>query len=393
MNADVVKKNVKLLRVAAFARYMMLFWLTEKLFFAARGLDLQQMVVLEIVFMLSVALTELPTGYIADKFGRRTTLIAGSILFGIAMLIEIHSHTFAIFAFSFIIFAISDALESGSDQALHYDSLKAVGKEGDFAHSTSIVRNWQRIGVIVALSISGLVATHLGYEATFYLSLPFVVLQTLCFIGLSEPPKYKELEEGHLSKRKTLRLVASVGFLGIALSIAAFHGVYRVVDEYFINYLQEISFPIVLAGSFGIFLSLLGLLEPKVVKFFEPKGVYKTTLILILLALGFSVGGMVTGKWISPILFTFVVLIPEFAFTLLGAHLNHQLPSNFRATANSFISLLNLTIYVPFGLLFAAISQSQSIKNGFVIVTVATMGMACTCLLVGFTHHKRNLLA
>ena len=51
---------------------------TIVLFYQSHGLDLEQAVWLKTILSLSILLLEVPSGYIADKLGRKFCLIAGS---------------------------------------------------------------------------------------------------------------------------------------------------------------------------------------------------------------------------------------------------------------------------------------------------------------------------
>ena len=50
------------------------------LFFQDNGLNLQEIMILQACYSLSVGLMEIPSGYAADVLGRRKTLILGCIL-------------------------------------------------------------------------------------------------------------------------------------------------------------------------------------------------------------------------------------------------------------------------------------------------------------------------
>ena len=78
-----LQKNIPILYVFSF------FWLSMVIipvivpFFESRGLTLAQVFYLQAIFAAFVVLFEVPSGYIADVFGRRNALIAGSIFHGL----------------------------------------------------------------------------------------------------------------------------------------------------------------------------------------------------------------------------------------------------------------------------------------------------------------------
>lgn len=72
---------------------------------------------------------EIPTGVIADRFGRKTSIILGSIVLSIAALIYGSIPNFYNFLLGEFLFAIGVALISGADKAILYDSLKENNQE------------------------------------------------------------------------------------------------------------------------------------------------------------------------------------------------------------------------------------------------------------------------
>ena len=78
-----LERNMPILYLFSF------FWLSMIIapiivpFFESRGLSLAQVFYLQAIFALSVVLFEVPSGYIADVFGRKNALVSGSIFHGI----------------------------------------------------------------------------------------------------------------------------------------------------------------------------------------------------------------------------------------------------------------------------------------------------------------------
>ncbi|NBC23900.1 MAG: MFS transporter, partial [Gammaproteobacteria bacterium] len=97
-------------------------------FFQSKGLDMQEIFLLQAIFATVILITEVPSGYAADLLGRKPTLVVGSVVAGIG-------HTLLVFADGFlglvlfeIALGVSASLISGADIALLYDSEAALDR-------------------------------------------------------------------------------------------------------------------------------------------------------------------------------------------------------------------------------------------------------------------------
>jgi len=99
------------------------------LFYLSRGLDIFQTVSLEALLVLTIVFAEVPTGIIADKIGRKYSLIIYNILYLIGNIITIYGHSYEIFLFVQVLFGIGIAFASGAVEALVFDTLKFRKKE------------------------------------------------------------------------------------------------------------------------------------------------------------------------------------------------------------------------------------------------------------------------
>ena len=98
------------------------------LFFTQHGLSLTQITLLQSAFSIALFTMEIPTGYISDRYGRKTSLIVGYAGTVIGFLIYWQSSKFGQFLMAELFLACAFACISGSDSALLYDTLKSGGK-------------------------------------------------------------------------------------------------------------------------------------------------------------------------------------------------------------------------------------------------------------------------
>ena len=97
------------------------------LFFQEHGLSLTEVMTLQAIYSFSVAICEIPSGYIADLFGRKKTIVMGTIFLFSGYLVFSFYAGFYAFAVAQILVGIGGSLMSGSDSALLYDTLLETG--------------------------------------------------------------------------------------------------------------------------------------------------------------------------------------------------------------------------------------------------------------------------
>jgi len=112
------------------------------------------MTVYAVTHMVTIVL-ELPTGAMADLLGRKKTVLLGLLIAAISWLFISQAKSVTWLWYGYMINAVANALVSGSDSALHYDSLKELGKERSFAKFSSKAGLIFRVGMIISTLIGG----------------------------------------------------------------------------------------------------------------------------------------------------------------------------------------------------------------------------------------------
>ncbi len=146
------------------------------LFFYSKFLSFTQIALLSAIGGLASIVLEVPTGAFADMFGRKTAIVISYIFFSISMFGVAVSQSFGAFVFFIFLAALSNALYSGSLEALVYDSLKDHNQEHLFEHVTSRLEAITWIGLFI-----GSVAGGFLYQINF--RLPYVTQGILTAIA------------------------------------------------------------------------------------------------------------------------------------------------------------------------------------------------------------------
>ena len=138
------------------------------LFYLHRGLGIHEVVWLSGIFGVVTLLTEIPSGYLADRIGRKRTMALGVALLIASSAIHWFAVGFPVFAVAFVFLASAGSCFSGTEEALLYDSLKEQGREGEMLRQNSRLLSAQNLPKIFLPSLGAFLAQGLT-DAQFHL--------------------------------------------------------------------------------------------------------------------------------------------------------------------------------------------------------------------------------
>lgn len=163
-------------------------WLpTYVIFFQeVRGFSLMQIALLDSIFWLTTALSEVPTGIIADRWGRKLSMILGLALYSVAMLACATLEGFFGIAVAYFIWGIALTLTSGADEAIVYDTVDAMGRGVEYPR---VVARAELLTITAGMFgglLGGLLAA-VDLALPFFLSTLFGVVALVATLLMREP--------------------------------------------------------------------------------------------------------------------------------------------------------------------------------------------------------------
>ncbi len=344
---------------------------TIVLFYQHYGLNIEQIVLLKTILSLSILLLEVPSGYIADLWGRKVCLVVGSGVWVASWLIYCTGTSFDAFAIAEILAGVAGSLISGANTALGYDTLLELGKEQHY-------QVWE--GKLVAIAgISEAVCGIIGAAiASINLVYPFY-LQTLCLIiyfGLAitlvDPQDHRAIAQTQkltqlknilvdVYQRPQLRWLI---LLSSIFSSASFLIVWLAQD-----YLQQLNIPIQAFGwAWAIF--HLGMSWASINSHHLQRilGIKQALLLLIIiLAASYICLGSITQMW-GIVFIISIYLVRGFCSPLILNAINQQISSSVRAT---ILSLNSLVFRVAFAVIAPLVGAIASEYDLFIGLSVA----------------------
>lgn len=160
-----------------------------------RGMSLTQVATMESVFWITVVLMEVPTGAVADRWGRRVSLCLGSCGFVIASVAFAFADDYVGLTISYTIMAVAMTLHSGAGQALLFDTLRCLGRTHEYERHVGRAEALSFATLVAAMLLGGPLTALLGFVNTILLGAATMGGACAAALLLREPPR-RESEFG-----------------------------------------------------------------------------------------------------------------------------------------------------------------------------------------------------
>lgn len=157
------------------------------LYLAYRGMSLLEIGILEGVYHITGMLFEIPSGAVADLLGRKKTIVVGRLCMTLSCICMLLANGFFSFALSFFIQALSANLNSGSEEALLYDSMKLCGQEEEFLKVSGRLNMLVEIAQAAAVVVGGILAEY-SYVWCYGACIVIAMLGFMTALFFEEPP-------------------------------------------------------------------------------------------------------------------------------------------------------------------------------------------------------------
>ena len=369
-----IYSNIWKLYVIKGLKWFMIVMPIVVLFFQENGLSLQEVMILQGMYSFMVAAMEIPSGYLADVFGRKNTLILGAIFCFFGFLIISLSFSFWYFIIGEIILGIGSSFISGADSAILYDSLAESKKENEYTKVEGVAYGIGNFSEAIAGICGGLLAEislRLPWEVQVVVAgliIPFTFL-------LVEPKEHQQnklpksfkaiwqVVKFSLVENKLLKwliiLSSSIGFATLSLAWFA--------QPYF----KSIDMPLKYFGFAWAFLNLTTGFSS--INAYRLQGLFSKNSFLIFISLGISISIFLLSKStaiLGLILITTVYIIRGLATPVIRTYINDITPSNMRATVLSVRSFCIRVTFAIMAPLMGWIADIYTLGQSFLLLGV-----------------------
>ena len=343
--------NILKLYIIKITKWFMLFMPIVVLFYEDNGLEMRHIFILQGIYSISIVALEIPSGYLADAWGRKYALIIGSILGFLGFLTYSFSYGFLGFLIAEIILGLGQSLISGADSALLYDSLLESGKKEEYIRYEGRMVSIGNFAEAIAGILGGLVAT-------LSLRYPYYAQTLISLIGI--PAAFMLIEPETNRKRIKMSFNDILKIVKYSLHdnkdlkwniiFSSVIGASTLTMAWFVQpYFKLVALPL---SMFGIMWTLLNLtVGVSSMHAHKVDSFYKQTKMMIgiaiLIPFGFIIVSRINALYGITFLFLFYIF-RGIATPVLKDYINKLCESDVRATV---LSVRNFTIRIIFAII------------------------------------------
>ena len=318
-------------------------WLGEAIWVVylveTRGLTIGQILLFDAVFFASSLLSEVPTGVVADRYGRRTSMLSGSLVISAGFIVFALADILPVLLTAYVLFGIGTALMSGADDAYLFDALRAVGRVREFPAVAGRLNAMMTLAVAGFTIIGGLMATVTPLSWPIVASGVLSIMAASLAFRLDEPPRDPGsaadsfLATGLSASRRVLRMpslrwAATLGALPWVAGFAAF----TVWQPVLIGY----EVPVGAFGWVAAAMMLVAAVGGWSANWFSQRlGIGGALLVLPVIGAIALLGGSGGLLWFVP-LFGLAPFAQNALHPISTVYISRRVPDSERATALSF---------------------------------------------------------
>lgn len=340
-------------------------------YFVSRGMSFEQYSWLTSIYYATMVLCDVPTGILADRFGRKFVLILGPIGLALGFGLWIPANSFFVFALSQIVMGVGHAFISGAISSFLYDSLQERGKQLQFLQVESMATAFRLIGTSLAFFLGGALAKYYGLTWSIWATVALTSTAAIiaCFfvepkIEHEHPPSIPEIFRtsfDSIVQDRSIRWITiyfAVLFVWLRLSFQTYQAK---LDEIGIH--DEFAVGAIY-GSLNIAAALCARGALSLQSRIGEGALF--ALMQACLVASFAVLGLSVSGWVFVLFF--IQQIPfGLHFPVISSFVNHRIPSSRRNTILSFQSMAGRLAFTLFFPLFGWLESRGGLREAFLV--------------------------
>lgn len=353
----------------------------EIIYFVDIGFSLTQVGFILGSMFLANFLFEIPTGAVADVFGRKISTLIGVLLEGIFVTMVFFTTSFSHILALYFLIGLSFTFVSGAEEAWIVDLLRKKKRKDLIDEYFTKSYSFDAAGMFLSGIVGALVVSKFGLSSIWIVAgiatlsaIPFYLIPKEGYkrknVNLSEPIK-ETINQTKKSIRYCRRnkLVLLIIMAGLFANFGYFFGHnltwFPLLESQGLN---EAYFGYLFSGMF-----LIGIFSPYISKKIQKKiGKYATYLLLILSFIGLIAFLTWFVNSLVGLMALYILFMSGWDFygPIRPIFFQKVIPSNMRATISSIYSMVRALILFSAPPLVGFIAENIGIKNTIAISTI-----------------------
>lgn len=184
---------------------------------------------------------EVPTGVLADIFGRRKAMVASFIAYILFLLTMSYARELWLFFVAMFFFAIGEVFRTGTHKAIIFDWLASVGRADEKTKVYGITRSWSKMGSVISIPIA-ITALFMADADNYNILFLLCIIPYLAnIINLLSYPQF--LDRGNEDQKQLGAILQALGralkhiikfppLRNVLLQAMSYEGLFKVSDSY-----------------------------------------------------------------------------------------------------------------------------------------------------------------
>jgi MFS family permease len=393
---ELLESNILKLYVIKLSKWLMLFMPIIWLFYADNGMTISDLLIIQSIYSITIAIIEIPSGYVADVLGRRNSLIIGTFCGVIGMTIYAFSYSFHGFLSAALCLGIGQSFISGSDTAMMYDTLLSLKRSNEFIKIEGRTISIGNFAEAFAFVAGGLLA-EISLRTPFYGQIVIAFIGFIVALTLREPTTHR-LKDGqakpwqnikHIIKYSlfdniTLRhFILYSSIIGAATLTMAWFS-----QPFFMSLGISSTFAFGIIGAvLNIAVAIPSLYAHQIEKNIKTGKLF--TLILIFISFGYFIMGSSTSVYGLVVLLIFNIT-RGIATPVLKDYMNRHIPSEMRATVMSIRSFITRIIFSTTAPFLGYVADKYTLQQSLIVSGIIFLSLGSLSLLLLLRNRAKS---
>lgn len=332
---------------------------------------------------LTGLLLEIPSGTIADRIGRKTSLAISFLIQAISMAILGFSTEFWGFLLGNALYYIGTSLMTGTHEAFIYETLHELNREKDLKKVVGKA-------LFISQIVTGVLFVGVPVLAQYSLSLPFFIntivflVTSLLIMSFVEPKQARSVakQEAFPGTSALKNFFANQTLLSFSFSFGVLSSANMILEDFRQMYLDFIHLDITFFGLVYLTLRFLtGFVGTKVDWLEEKIGKTATLLLLPIISLVTYTGLVLFDTWFGLLFIALDGVMNGLLRPIEQEHLQRMVHGSKRVTMLSIDNLIESLFRAGSTFLGGLVIQKFGIQSGFILSSSIILFFAIPLLL------------